>query len=738
MQRAALCLLIGIGLGAAGAYYYDARHASTPTIDPSDLALPASDQRDRPSEARLAVEPKVIDALAASPRGTVQRAALYVAAARADVGEIQALVAKAAVLADQATRTFALDVLLTRYAELDAGGAVATAADLNVPPSSLVALYRAWIKSSPSAALASLSKLDDAKASMIARDLVAQAGDDEALVDRILAAVPARLTNELISISVSRVARESPTEALARARRIADPAARSNAVNQVIRVWAERDPRAALDYVATLDAAARRDALNNGLWQQVALADPELALDRIDTLPADLRAGIQQTALQTLAQKDPQAALARVAQMPRGEVRQQLLQTVARGFAEHDPDAALQWARSLDPPEPGVLAIVISGLAAKDPMRAIDVAAQIESPMEQTQAMRSAYMSATSRDPSLFAPLLERVLALANTGQKQGLVQSLVASWAARDAVQAADWVLSNGARVPPDVVTQVASQYARADPARAVSYTARIPSDVRAAWLRGVASGYAQTDPRAALDWVEQLRGSPEYDDAAIAVVQSAAQLDPAAAARVLDTIGREDYRRNGVGIVARTWASRDPAGAASWAAALHDPATRTSAMIGVAQLWATQDPTAAQAWMLSQPPGQARDTGLIAVIGASARFATPDASLLSAFSSEQTRIAAVQAAAFGIAQRDPDAASAFITANVADASQRDRLLSIVKQLPIRPGGGIGVSPAMPVGVPMGAAPFGPVGVPVIVDGARAVQSQQTAPPPPRDGQRR
>ena len=115
---------------------------------------------------------------------------------------------------------------------------------------------------------------------------------------------------------------------------------------------------------------------------------------------------------------------------------------------------------------------------------------------------------------------------------------------------------------------------------------------------------------------------------------------------------------------------------------------------MIGVAQLWATQDPTAAQAWMLSQPPGQARDTGLIAVIGASARFATPDASLLSAFSSEQTRIAAVQAAAFGIAQRDPDAASAFITANVADASQRDRLLSIVKQLPMRPGGGIGVSP--------------------------------------------
>lgn len=747
MQRAALFVLIGIGLGAVGVFYYDARHASTQAIDANDLSLPTSDEREPSSAARPAVEPKVLEALAATPQGTAQRAALYVTAARADVGEIRTLVTQAAALADQTTRAFALDVLLTRYAELDAGGAVAAAADLDLPPMSLVALYRAWVKSSPTAALAALSKLDDAKVSMIASGLVAQAGDDEALVDRILAAVPARLSNDLISISVSRIAQESPTEALARASNIADPAMRSSAVSQAIRVWAQRDPRAALDYVATLDSAAQRDAFHNGLWQQVALAEPELALDRIDTVPADLREGVEQTALQTLAQKDPQAALARLAQVPRGQMRQQFLQTVARSFAERDADGALAWARSLQPPEPGVLAAVISGFAAKDPMRAIDLAAEIPSPMEQMQAMLSAYTSATARDPSLFGPLLDRALALPNTGQKQALVQSLAAGWAARDPAQAADWVVANGARASLDMVTQVASQYARVDPVRAASFTARIPSEARGAWLRGVASSYAQTDPRAALDWVEQFRGSPEYDDAAIAIVQSTAQVDPPAAARALESIGREDYRRGGANTVAMTWASRDPASAASWAAGLRDPTTRASAAGLVAQVWASQDPPAAQAWALSQPPGQARDTGLLAVISASARFATPDASLLAAFSSDQTRIAATQAAAFGIAQRDPDAARAFIQANVAEPSQRDRLLSFVSQVPnMRPGGGI-VAPAMivpsPGGVPMGVA-YGPVvgsGVPVLINGARAVQQATPTSPPPspsRDGARR
>jgi hypothetical protein len=731
MQRAAIYLAIGIGIGAAGVSYYHAHRAPAPTAEAFDSLLsPAADDEGQPS-TRPRAEPSTVEALGAGVQSTAQRAALYAAAARADVSGINAMLTQAASFSDPAARAFAIDVLITRYGELDPGGAVAAAARVDISPETLTSVYYAWLKSSPTAALAALSKLDDAKASMIASGLIARLGNDDALVDRVIGALPARLAANLMTTAIFRVARDSPTEAIKRAERIADPSVRASAVSQVLYLWAQRDPRAALEYVDRLPAQARRDAFNGGMWSQIATAEPELLLERIDTLPADQRPGLEQMALQSLAQRDPQAALARLAAIPRGEQRQQFLQAIARSFGERDAAGALAWARSLQPPEPGVVVSVIQGVAAKDPLHAIELAAEIQSPLEQMQALQTAYMYAAAQDPTLFAPLLERALALPNTGQKQMIVQSLTASWAVRDPAKATEWLLANGSRAPLDVVTQVASQYARLDPARAASYATRMPSEARGAWLRGVASSYAQTDPRGALDWVEQFRGSAEYDDAALAVVQSAAQLDPPAAARVLESIGREDYRRTGVGTVAMTWASRDPAAAASWAAGLRDPTTRMTAVNGVAQVWATQDAPSAQAWALSQPSGQARDSALMAIISTTSRLGTPDASLLSALSSEQTRIAAVQASAFGVAQRDPQAAHAFIDANVADQFQRDRLHSFISQMPnMRPGI---VGPGSPGFFPSGVAvqqgvAMGPGMSPAVINGARGVQY----PPPP------
>ncbi|HVS24665.1 MAG TPA: hypothetical protein VMU03_13145, partial [Gammaproteobacteria bacterium] len=563
MQRAAIYLAIGVGLGAAGVSFYDSHRAPVPTSATFDLSQPSAEDSEQ-AFARPPAGPRVVEALETGAQSTAQRAALYAAAARADVRGIDAMLTQAAAFTDPKARAFALDVLIARYGELDPRGAVAASAQLQISPAALSSLYYAWLKSSPTAALAALGKLDDAQASAVAPGLIALAGNDGALVDRIIGALPGRLAASLVSSAVLRVAQDSPAEAIKRAQSIANPEARTRAVTQVLSIWAQRDPRAALEYADGLPAAARRDAFNSGLSYQIATAEPELLLDRIDTLPPERREGLQQLALQTLAQRDPQAAIARLAEMPRGGQRQQFLQAVASAYGQRDAAAALAWARSLQPPEPGVLAQVIGGISINDPMRAIDLAAEITSPMEQMRALQTAYMSATARDATLFAPLLDRALALPNTGQKQAIVQSLAASWAAQDPAKATEWLLANGSQAPPNLVTQVASQYARVDPARAASYAQRMPSEARGAWVRGVASSYAQNDPRAALDWVEQLRGSPEYDEAAFAVVQPTAALDPADAARVVDSIGRDDYRRNATMMLATIWASRDPAAAA------------------------------------------------------------------------------------------------------------------------------------------------------------------------------
>jgi hypothetical protein len=403
-----------------------------------------------------------------------------------------------------------------------------------------------------------------------------------------------------------------------------------------------------------------------------------------------LRASIAVAAIPAIAQRDPLAAYARAAQLPEGQERRQVVQQIARSFAQRDADGALAWVKSLQPPEPEVLAVVVTGIAEKDPLRALDLAASIGPLMEQQQAMQSIVMNAIGRDPSLSSALLQRVLALPNEAQRQALVQQVVMSWASKEPARAADWLIANADRAPPSAIMSVASQFALLDLEQAAAYANRVPSQSRGAWLRGVASGYASSDPRGALNWVEQFRGSPEYEDAAFAVIVPAARVDPETAARAAEGLGRDDYRRSAISQVAMQWAMRDPAQAATWAAGLSDQSSRASATMTVASFWSNQDPQAARVWASGQPAGPVRDTALLAVIGNTARLETFDDSLLTGISDERTRLAATQGAAMGIAQRDPAAAREFIETHVADQTQRERMLAALGQLQaVRQGGG-------------------------------------------------
>jgi hypothetical protein len=755
MRRAAFFLTIGVAVAAASTFSY-ATHAQS-------------------SGAPGATG--VVAALAARPRGTAERAAFYDAAARADLRAVDALLTQAAALRDQSTRAFALDALLARRAELDAGGAISAAERLQMPATTIAALYHAWLRSAPADALDALDALDDAKAQGVATGLIALIGNDELLVNRVLTVFPPAIADSLVAASLNRVAQDSPAEAFVRAKEIFDSVVRENAMRSVLFAWAERDPLAALDHVDSLDDEAlrsstrayvlgrlaqrdaqgamryfdalddpaQRETFRSGFWQQLAATAPELVLERAGTFPSEFRLAIEGAALQTLAQRDPDAAIDRLAQTPPGPARQQLVQTIARSLAERDADGALAWVRSLQPPEPAALGVVLSHVAIEDPLRAFELAAGISSPMEQMQALQAVVGTATMRDPGLSGALLDRVLALPNNAQRQSMIQMVMNSWASREPAGAADWLLSNAERAPLDVVTQVGMQYARLDHARAASYADRMPGDARAAWLRGVANGYAAADPRGAFDWVEQFRGRPEYDDTAFAILQTGAQYDPASATRLLESIDREDYRRSGAGMIAMRWASQNPAGAASWAAGQSDPGARMSAVSAVAQLWATQDASAAQTWALSQPSGQARDGALMALVTTAARFDTPDTSLLGAFSTEQARLGAVQGAAMGIAQRNPDDARRFIETHVTEQFHRDRMLSMITQMAtLRARGPVNVvspvsgyfAPGMPVQMiaPGGPTPAGIVDQPGIRTGlgvSVGVRGERVTPAP-------
>jgi hypothetical protein len=731
MPRAALLLAIGVVFGAAGAIYIRASRSPVPSVEVRDDA-PRIFSSSVPAP-RVEPDANAVDALGVRPRGTAERATFYAAVARADARGVESLLIVARALSDRNVRAFALDVLLARYAELDPSEAVAAAKELDVPSSSLVPLYQAWLTSSLAAALASLGALEDPKKTEVATGLLALVSDDDALVARVIAVLPAQ-PRALYANALGELARMSPAEALARAGKIADAAQRRDAVNRVLSMWARSDPRAVADYLAGLDPKAQRDAARSGVWQQIAMAAPELALERAEMVPQELRGQIQGFAIQTLAQRDPKAALARFEQMPQGAVgRNGMLPMIARSYAMRDPEGALAWARAQQPPQPGVMAAVISGLADKDPAQAFDLASEIASPLEQTQALQSVVNLSVMRDPASLGPLLERVLAMPNGAQRQMLVQMALNSLASSDPDKAVEWLIANPGQAP-NAVQQVASTFARTDPARAVSYSSRLTGDARVPWLRGVANAYAQVDSRGALEWVEQLRGTPEYDEMAFAVLQSATPQDLAATTRLIESIGREDYQRMGIQSLATRWTNTDPAAAANWATNLRDPAQRTAAVQAVGSTWANQNAPAAKEWVLSQPSGPVRDGILLTLMSASARFGPPDTSLLADISTDQGRVAAVQSAAMAMAQRDADGARAFVESNVTDSTERERVLSMVSQVASRR---MSVPPAPYVGAmyPPGILPTMSTGVSqgVIATGVglNSTSVQRSAPTP-------
>jgi hypothetical protein len=149
------------------------------------------------------------------------------------------------------------------------------------------------------------------------------------------------------------------------------------------------------------------------------------------------------------------------------------------------------------------------------------------------------------------------------------------------------------------------------------------------------------------------------------------------------------------------------------------------------VGTAWAQQNAPAAKEWVLSQPPGPARDGALASIMSTTARFGTPDASLLAEISTDQARVTAVQTTAMMLAQRDPESARAFVESNIANPQDRERVSSIVSQIAARriPGP---VGPVLGAMYPPGALPSGVMVRPgvaqQVVNGAGFIQA---SPPP-------
>ncbi len=187
---------------------------------------------------------------------------------------------------------------------------------------------------------------------------------------------------------------------------------RASPIGEVFSAWAAKDPAEASRIAEELGAPRDRAAAVQAVGKLWAEGDAEAAFDW--AARGDM-AGSRRVALESVvgawARRKPEAAARSVATLPAGEVfRQRLLDHVAMGWLESDPEEALDWADALPEPQEreSTATTILLHLASSAPERAAAEAYRI------------------------------------SDGKMSPLVDKVLVAWAARDKSAADGWVRSH------------------------------------------------------------------------------------------------------------------------------------------------------------------------------------------------------------------------------------------------------------------------------------------------------
>lgn len=137
--------------------------------------------------------------------------------------------------------------------------------------------------------------------------------------------------------------------------------------------------------------------------QRLLGEDVDAVIDLIETLPEEARAPSYRSVLPSLAFEDPEAAVALIDDIGDESVRDEVLPMVSGIWADHDAEAALDWALGL---APGVardraLAAVLRSLVVFDTDRAVDVINEIDDAEVRRGPVRQLLFAAESDDEAI-------------------------------------------------------------------------------------------------------------------------------------------------------------------------------------------------------------------------------------------------------------------------------------------------------------------------------------------------
>ncbi|MEY2905944.1 MAG: hypothetical protein RLZZ408_415 [Verrucomicrobiota bacterium] len=310
---------------------------------------------------------------------------------------------------------------------------------------------------------------------------------------------------------------------------------------------AQRDPAAALSLARSSDED-QKYALGWAVdgW---SLKDTDAAIAYVAQLPDYNKISILESMILTLGPKNPDKAINLLEQLPAGDQKYALL-AFANNWGQSDPKAALDWANQQTNPDlkSRILSGVISGMAQKDPDRALELARSLPAE-ERHDSMQNICYALSKSDPI-------RALDLA---------QSLPA--------ERRDTALYNFLKI-----------LSESDPKGAIEYAMNLPSSENIDSQVGVmASEWITVDPGGAIDWYASLTDPKLKGKVAVSMIGNLSQVDPDRAINLLLAMPPGDAQNQALAQIGKYWGRTDQKAALDWANQQTDPAVKSRILEGV-----------------------------------------------------------------------------------------------------------------------------------------------------------
>jgi len=408
---------------------------------------------------------------------------------------------------------------------------------------------------------------------------------------------------------------------------------RNQRVEKIIERWSEKDPDAAWSYVLIIpDKEMKRYILSK---KEIKL-NPEIAAETAERLPHNKkrREALRQVA-KAWAGKDPPAATAWVYSLTNETEKYWGLLFIARVLAETDINKAIEIAQFYNGKEQqnDILSDILSNTAVRimfktQPGETMQIVKQLLRSDRFRMRMKaySVWLSINPKEAAGYIMSLpaskDRVMGfeylcfyrsrspqdaynwsktLSNDKERTKARAIALYKMAIKDPQKAI-----NLAYNIPNVVDQnsliahISSVWAQHDPIAAVAFAQTIPDEhTRKTALVRVSRQYARKDQQAAMDWAKKLPRGEIRDGVLNDMVYTISEYDIPNAASLLNHFSNEQNRNKAIKSIIRQGMKHNPKAVVQIADYLPKIDFNSTVRDSVGNHWAKQDPKAALAWV-------------------------------------------------------------------------------------------------------------------------------------------